>query len=308
MLSPDIAAVKKGRSTGMESMKFGVAFANVGSFVDPMQAIRLAQASEAAGFESIWTVDHVVVPGGYQSRYPYDPSGRLPSGEETVFPDPLIWLAFVASRTSTLRLGTGILIVPQRNPLVLAKELATLDHLSGGRMILGAGIGWLAEEFQALGVPFAGRGTRTEESIAAMRALWSEERASFEGTTASFIDCYLRPQPPGGSIPVHLGGHSDAAARRVGRIGDGFFPMGISPEQLPPLLDVVRRSAEDAGRDPAVIEVTVPCYATDGQDARAQVAAWQRLGATRILVPAALFGAEFETSLTRYAQEVIRQT
>src|ERR1019366_4167057 len=240
----------RGARAERERMQFGVAFANIGPFVEADQAVRLAQTAEATGFESIWTVDHVVVPGGYQSAYPYAPSGRLPSGEATVFPDPLIWLAYVAAGTSTLRLGTGILIVPQRNPLVLAKELATLDQLSGGRMILGAGIGWLEEEFRALGVPFAGRGKRTEESVAAMRALWSQEQASFEGTTASFADCYLRPQPPGGSIPVHLGGHSQAAARRAGRIGDGFFPMGISPEQLPPLLDIVRQGAEEAGRDP----------------------------------------------------------
>ena len=134
-------------------MKFGVAFANIGAFVDPAKALRLARAAEGAGFESIWTVDHVVVPGGYRSKYPYDPSGRLPSGEGTVFPDPLIWLAYVAAGTSTLRLGTGILIVPQRNPLVLAKELATLDSLSGGRMILGAGIGWLEEEFEPWASP-----------------------------------------------------------------------------------------------------------------------------------------------------------
>ena len=136
-------------------MKFGVAFANIGAFVEPVAAIRLAQAAESAGFESVWTVDHVVVPAGYRSTYPYDPSGRLPSGEGTVFPDPLIWLAYVAAATSTLRLGTGILIVPQRNPLVLAKELATLDYLSGGRMILGGG-NRLAEG----GVPGAGRPLR----------------------------------------------------------------------------------------------------------------------------------------------------
>ncbi len=307
MLNPIIGAAEDGGSTGMESMKFGVAFANVGPFVDPLAAIRLAQACETSGFESIWTVDHVVVPGGYQSKYPYDPSGRLPSGEGTVFPDPLMWLAYIASKTSTLRLGTGILIVPQRNPLVLAKELATLDHLSGGRMILGAGIGWLQEEFQALGIPFTGRGRRTEESIAAMRALWSEERASFEGSTASFADCYLRPQPPGGTIPVHLGGHSEAAARRAGRIGDGFFPMGVSPGELPLLLDVLRQGAEEAGRDPAAIEITVPCYATSGQEALTQVKAWQGLGASRILVPAALFGGEFEASLSHYGQDVIGQ-
>ena len=190
------AVVAVGDRESAMDMNFGVAFANIGSYVDPEEAIRLARAAETAGFESIWTVDHVVVPAGYQSTYPYDPSGRLPSGEGTVFPDPLIWLAYVAARTSTLRLGTGILIVPQRNPLVLAKELATLDHLSGGRMVLGVGIGWLEEEFRALGVPFADRVQRTEEAIAAMRALWSEEQASFEGSTVAFTDCFLRPQPP----------------------------------------------------------------------------------------------------------------
>ena len=123
----------------------------------------------------------MVVPAGYQSKYPYDPSGKIPSGEETVFPDPLIWLSFIAARTSTIRLGTGILIVPQRNPLVLAKELATLDFLSGGRMILGAGVGWLEEEFDALGIPFAGRGHRTEEAIRAMRTLWSRATGDLRG-------------------------------------------------------------------------------------------------------------------------------
>ena len=289
----------------MEPMKFGVAFANIGAFVDPVEAIRLARAAEAAGFESIWTVDHVVVPGGYRSKYPYDPSGRLPSGEGTVFPDPLIWLAYVAARTSTLRLGTGILIVPQRNPVVLAKELATLDSLSGGRMILGAGIGWLEEEFQALGVPFAGRGQRMDEAIGAMRALWSEERASFTGTTATFTDCFLRPQPPGGTIPVHVGGHSEAAARRAGRIGDGFFPLGVGVEELPPLIDLTRASAEEAGRDPAAVEITMQCNAMGGEEAVAAVKALQQAGVHRVLVPAGLFGADFEQSLARYGEDVI---
>jgi probable F420-dependent oxidoreductase len=289
----------------MEPMKFGVAFANIGAFVDPVQAIRLAQAAEAAGFESIWTVDHVVVPGGYRSKYPYDPSGKLPSGEGTVFPDPLIWLAYIAARTSTLRLGTGILIVPQRNPMVLAKELATLDSLSGGRMILGAGIGWLEEEFQALGIPFAGRAQRLEEAVAAMRALWSQDQASFEGTTASFANCFLRPQPPGGTIPVHLGGHSRAAARRAGRIGDGFFPLGVSPEELPPLIDLIQASAEEAGRDATAIEVTMQGSAVGGEEAAMAVEALRKVGVTRVLIPAGLFGADFEPSLMRFGQDVI---
>jgi probable F420-dependent oxidoreductase len=286
-------------------MKFGIAFANIGPFVEPDEAVRLAQAAEAAGFESIWTVDHVVVPAGYQSRYPYDPSGKLPSGEATVFPDPLIWLAYVAARTSTLRLGTGILIVPQRNPLVLAKELATLDYLSGGRMILGAGIGWLKEEFEALGVPFAGRGQRTEDSIAAMRALWSQEQASFDSSTTNFRSSFLRPQPPGGAIPVHVGGHSNAAARRAGRIGDGFFPFGVTREEMASLVDIMRQSAGEAGRNPASVEVTVQCSVTTGEEAVAEVTALQRLGATRVIVPGALFRQDLAESLQRYGVDVI---
>ena len=286
-------------------MKFGVAFANIGPFVEPAEAVALAEAAESAGFESIWTVDHVVVPAGYESAYPYDPSGKLPSGEATVFPDPLIWLSYVAARTSTLRLGTGILIVPQRNPLVLAKELATLDHLSGGRMILGAGIGWLEEEFEALGVPFAGRGQRTEEAIAAMRALWSQEQASYGGNTTAFRDCFLRPQPRGGAIPVHIGGHSEAAARRAGRIGDGFFPLGVAAERLVSLLDVMRRSADGAGRDPATIEVTVSCAVTAGEKAVAEVAELAQSGVTRVIVPAVMFREDLAGSFARYGADVI---
>jgi probable F420-dependent oxidoreductase len=286
-------------------VEFGIAFGNIGPFVEPEQAVRLAGAAEAAGFESIWAVDHVVVPAGYRSTYPYDPSGKLPSGEESVFPDPLIWLTYVAAATSTLRLATGIMIVPLRNPLVLAKELATLDYLSGGRMMLGAGIGWLEEEFDALGVPFAGRGKRTEEAIEAMRALWSEERASFTGSTTSFSQCCLRPQPRRRSIPVHVGGHSPAAARRAGRMAEGFFPYGVGLDELPPLLDVMRRSAEEADRDPSAIEITMQGVRTTGEEALAEAVALQELAATRVVIPAVLFGGDLETSLRHYGKEVI---
>jgi probable F420-dependent oxidoreductase len=222
-----------------------------------------------------------------------------------VFPDPLIWLAYVAAGTSTLRLGTGILIVPQRNPLVLAKELATLDILSGGRMILGAGLGWLEEEFDALGIPFTGRGQRTEEAIGAMRALWSQEQASFDGSTVGFRNCCLRPQPVGGTIPVHVGGHSQAAARRAGRIGDGFFPFGVTRDELPSLLQAMRCSAQEAGRDPASIELSIQGHVTIGDGALAEVRALHELGATRVVIQAVLFGDDFQRSLRRYGDDVI---
>jgi probable F420-dependent oxidoreductase len=285
-------------------MKFGLAFSNIGSFAEPRQATQLAHAAEDAGFESVWTVDHVVIPADYRSAYPYDPSGRL-GPDDTVFPDPLIWLTYIAAATSTLRLGTVILILPLRNPVVLAKELATLDHLSGGRVILGVGVGWLKEEYEALGVPWEGRGSRGEESIGAMRALWSEERASYHGATTSFTDCFLRPQPSRGTIPIHIGGHSPTAARRAGRVGDGFFPFGVARPEVPALLEVMGQAARDAGRDPSAIEVTMDSFATSADEARADVTALEAQGVARVLVPAGMFGSDAAPALRRYADEVM---
>jgi len=176
-------------------MKFGLWFCNTGRYVDPTPAVSLAQAAEAAGFESLWTVEHTIVPAGYSSAYPYAASGKMPGGREDFpLPDPLIWMAFVAASTTTIKLGTGILILPQHNPLLVAKQIATLDHLSRGRVLLGIGIGWLREEFAALGVPFEARGARTDEYVTAMRELWFAEKPTFNGRFVSFKDAYCRPQ------------------------------------------------------------------------------------------------------------------
>lgn len=286
-------------------MRFGIAFANIGPFVDPEAACHLARTAEATGFDSIWTVDHVVVPAGYRSTYPYDPSGRLPSPEDAPYPDPLVWLAFVARETQRIRLATGILILPQRNPLVLAKQLATLDVLSGGRVSLGVGIGWLEEEFRALGASFEGRGRRLEEFVAAMRALWTEDRATFSGDDVSFTDSVLRPQPLQGSIPVLIGGHSEVAARRAGRIGDGFFPFGVQGDELEHLVKVMRDAAEGAGRDPSSVEVTVSSYHLDPAEASGEIDALAVMGVERVVVPAALFRDDLEDGLRRYGDDVI---
>jgi probable F420-dependent oxidoreductase len=140
--------------------------------------------------------------------------------------------------------------------VVLAKELATLDHLSGGRMELGIGVGWLEEEFDAIGVPFAERGRRTDDHIAAMRALWSQEKATYHGEFTRFDECISRPRPVNGTIPVHVGGHTDLAARRAGRLGDGFFPGKGKPQELARTFDLVRETAREHGRDPGAIELT----------------------------------------------------
>jgi probable F420-dependent oxidoreductase len=289
-------------------LRFGIAFANIGPFVEPEAACHLARTAEAVGFDSVWTVDHVVVPAGYRSTYPYDPSGRLPSGEDAPFPDPVVWLAYVARETRAVRLATGILVLPQRNPLVLAKQLATLDVLSGGRVTLGVGIGWLEEEFRALGASFEGRGRRQEEYVAAMRALWTQDRATFEGRDVSFRDSVLRPRPVQGSIPVLIGGHSEVAARRAGRIGDGFFPFGVEGERLRHLVSVMREAAERAGREPASIEITVSSYCLDPTEAAAELDRLRSVGVGRVVVPAALFRDDLEGRLTAYGRDVIARS
>ena len=211
-------------------MKFGIIFANVGPWGLPENAMAMAEAAEEFGIESLWTVEHVVVPKGYQSPYPYSPSGRMPGPEDSPIPDPLVWLAFMAARTTTVRLCTGVLILPQRNPLVLAKEVATLDQLSNGRMTLGIGVGWLAEEFAALGVPFAERAARTDETIEAMRAAWTQNPATHAGKFHNFTDVHVLPQPvQSGGVPVVVGGHTPAAAPPCRSPGRRILPGARQP-------------------------------------------------------------------------------
>ena len=220
-------------------MKFGVMFANTGHGSPPSGAIAIAEAAEAGGFDTLWTVEHVVVPSGYESPYPYDASGKMAGGAEVFdLPDPLIWLAFVAARTERIRLGTGVLVLPQRNVVVTAKEIATLDHLSGGRVTLGVGAGWLAEEFAALGVPFEERGARLDEYIDVLRELWAPrddpEKSTVDGRFVSFTDCIMRPRPTNGTVPIVIGGHTKVAARRAARRGNGFFPAARRSRTWPP--------------------------------------------------------------------------
>jgi len=238
-------------------MHIGLMFANTGVSTRPEGAVAVAEHAEAAGFDSLWTVEHVVIPAGYESPYPYSQTGRMAGSEDSPVPDPLIWLAYVAARTSRLLLCTGVLILPQRSPLITAKEVATLDQLSGGRVRLGVGIGWLREEFEAIGAPFEERAARTEEAIAAMRTLWSQRAPTFAGRFYRFQDARMWPKPVRGTVPVVIGGHSEAAARRAGRLGDGYFPASADAATIPGLIEVMRDAAARAGRDPATLEVTV---------------------------------------------------
>ena len=267
-------------------MKFGLAYANTIPFTDPAPATDLVVAAEEAGFESVWTVEHVIWPHEYDSVYPYHPSGKMPGTPEVPIPDPLVWLTWIAAATSRIRLGTGVMILPLRNPLVLAKQLATLDHLSGGRMELGIGAGWLEEEFEAVGVPFAGRGRRVDEMIDAMRALWTERSASFPGEVFSFDDVALNPKPPGGSIPIVVGGQSNAAIRRTVARGDGFYPGPDSLDELERIVTALRVACEEAGRDPAEIEISAAYPGRFLDDPVSAVRVMAGLGVDRLMVPA----------------------
>lgn len=230
--------------------------ANLMGNVEGSAAGELARTAEEVGFHSIWAVEHAVVPVQYASTYPYDEGGRLFKGASQLdHSDPLIWLAFAAAATSTIRLATGILILPQRNPLIAAKEIASLDRLSNGRLDLGIGVGWLREEFDALGVPFEARGARTDEYVEALRVLWSESEAEFHGDFVDFEPVYCQPKPTQQPIPILVGGHSDRAARRAGELGDVFFPAERPVETLTSLHLRVKEYAEKAGRDPSLIEL-----------------------------------------------------
>ena len=264
-------------------MKFGIRPSYRGGHIAvPEDTVALVRAAEDAGCESIWAVEHVVVPDNYASRYPYSADGTMGLTGADAIPDPLDWLAFVAAVTTNLRLATGVLILPQHNPVVLAKRVATIDALSGGRLMLGIGVGWLREEADAIGVSFDDRGRRTDEYIAAMRALWRQQPASFDGEYVHFSGVCSSPSPvqPGG-VPIVVGGASKAAVRRAGRLGDGFFPIGVGPDELPSLVDAVRQEATAAGRDPEAIEITVG--ATMNLDA---VKRYRDLGVARLVLSA----------------------
>ena len=258
-------------------MKFGLMFANTGPFIQPEGLTLLAQTAEEVGVESLWTVEHVVVPIGYESAYPYSPDGKMPGSEEAPIPDPLVWLSYAAAVTKKIKLATGIIILPQRHPLYLAKEAATLDILSGGRFILGIGVGWLEEEFKALKVPFKQRGAITDEAIGALRDLWSKGTSEHKGEHYAWPQVESNPKPLDGKVPIVIGGHSKASARRAARFGDGFFPA--RPDKLEECLAELKAECERIGRDPGEIEIT-----TGGIPTADEIKRLEDLGVSRFTV------------------------
>jgi len=289
-------------------MKFALHFGNI-TFPDAAGAARLGRLAEAAGFDSVFAIDHVVLPDDYASIYPYSADGRMPAARTAAYPDPLIWLGFLAATTSRIRLATGVIILPQREPLTLAKQVATLDAMSGGRMELGIGVGWLEEEFKALGVPFAQRGKRADDYVAAMRALWAEGVSSHHGPFVNFERMHSNPKPVRGVVPIIVGGHTEAAARRAGRLGDAFFPSIGAQIDTFPLVEIVRASAAKAGRDPAAIELITGCpgaLPNAPGDPLAAVEERRKRGVGRVVLPLGPFLPNLEETLPAFGERVIR--
>jgi probable F420-dependent oxidoreductase len=250
---------------------------------DPEWMSGFAQHVEACGFESIVAVEHTVLMTEYASVYPYDESGRVELSADCPVPDPLDLLAFLAAHTERLGLATGVLVLPNHHPVVLAKRVATLDALSGGRLRLCVGMGWLKEEIEACGTEFASRGRRADEQIEVMRLLWADQPAgaSYHGEFFEFDYAACYPKPVG-QVPIHIGGHSTAAARRAGRLGDGFQPLGVGGARLTELIGIMRAEADSAGRDPNALELSLGHLVTKIDVDRADRLAG--LGADRIVL------------------------
>lgn len=247
---------------------------------DPEWMTRFSQLVERTPVESVWLFEHVVVPERYESRYPFHPSGKMPGRADAEIPDPLQWLAHLAALTSRVRLGTGLMILPLHNPLALAKRLSTLDRLSGGRVIAGFGLGWLAEEYAALGIPFSERGRRADESLQILREAWTHHPSSFHGRYHHFTDVHVRPTParPGG-VPIILGGASAPAMRRAAHFADGVFLLGDSLDDIRRQIGVLRAEAAAAGRPPEDLEITV-----DAPARPADVDTLEEWGVDRIII------------------------
>ncbi|MDJ0866456.1 MAG: LLM class F420-dependent oxidoreductase [Myxococcota bacterium] len=221
----------------------------------------LGPAAEERGFHSLWVAEHVVLFDAYESRYPYAADGRIPAGGETGILEPFTTLSFLASNTGRIRLGTGICLVPQRNPLYTAKEVANVDWLSGGRLDFGVGVGWLAEEFEACGVPFERRGARCRSYLEAMKRLWVDEVSAFQDEFYTLPACRHYPKPvQTPHPPIHFGGESDAALRRVADLGQGWYAFNQLPEALPPLLGKLDDLLAKNGRSRADVQVSVSPY------------------------------------------------
>jgi probable F420-dependent oxidoreductase len=241
-------------------MKVGYFALGIGPGTEPGWIRTVATNAERLGFDTIWAPEHVVLLERSASQYPYS-SGEFPMPPDTPFSEPITTLAFAAACTNRIKLATGICLVPEHNPLALAKSVATVDRLSGGRFILGVGVGWLEEEFQAIGVPWERRAQRTRDYIGAMRHLWADRLSSYEGEFVKFNGALSFPKPANGkSVPVWFGGESGPALRRVAEYGDGWIGFNLSPDQAAAKIRRIEELLKASGRKRSDVYLAVSPY------------------------------------------------
>ena len=244
-------------------MKYGFTIPGRGPLATPERLGIIARKGEEFGFDALLTGDHILVPKNISSPYPYTEGGEFPGSSSGESMEQITLLSYIAGQTSKIRLVTSVLIVPHRNPLIAAKSLATLDVLSGGRLVVGVGVGWMREEFEALGLPpFEERGAVTDEYIRAFKVLWTEDDPHFEGKYISFDDITFLPKPvQKPHPPIWVGGESRPALRRTAELADGWYPLGSNPtfpmgtpDELKAGLDRLAQYAQRFDRDPKTIE------------------------------------------------------
>jgi probable F420-dependent oxidoreductase len=241
------------------------------------------EAAEGLGFDSLWVAEHVVLFDEYGSKYPYSPDGRLPARPTSGVLEPFTSLAYLAAVTSRIRLGTGILLVPQRNPVYTAKEAANIDWLSGGRLDLGVGVGWLAEEFRAVGVPWPRRGERTRSYLEVMRRLWCDEVSEYKDEFYELPACRQFPKPvQKPHVPIHFGGESDAALQRTADIGQGWYGFNLEPDGVAERLTRLDRMLAANGRKRSDLVISVSPYLREMNPAKLE--AYRRAGADQVIL------------------------
>jgi len=239
-------------------VNYGITLPTAGPLATPDALTTVATRAEALGYTSVWVTDHIAMPLSIQSAYPYTANRRAPWDPTIPYLDAFTALTWAAAVTRRALLGTSVLVLPMRPPLAVAKTAGTLDYLSGGRVILGIGAGWMAEEFELLGQPFGDRGRRTVEAVRVLRACWAGDPVSFVGESYQFAPFAMAPKPPQGArLPVLGGGESDAALRRVAEVCDGWHPLGLGPDAFARARARLERFVGRAGRSMAEILLTI---------------------------------------------------
>ncbi len=295
-------------------MKFALTGVGSGSTARPELLAQVAKKAETLGYESVWIPEHLAVPVTINAPYPYSADGKFPGGPGAALHDPFVALAFVAACTEKIKLGTGVFVLPLRNPLAVAKAAASVDVLSRGRLLFGIGIGWLEDEFNAVGMPFKDRAARTREWIAIMKALWTEETPQFSGRFHSFPPLGFNPKPvQKPHPPIIFGGESRPARKRTAALGDGWFGVRYTPDSVKPRLALLKELTEKAGRDFSRIEISVGLepglpLTLDTVKRFAEVGVHRLMVFAPGFIPRSRFDTELYPQMERFAEEVIAKT